>query len=908
MNSLFLWMRHTVAPATFLLLFSITAHAQSLSANYTFSQGFQAYISLTGGTVLGTATNDNQLFSGIPIGFFISVNGVAYNTAGVSSNGFIWFGNTAPSTTNFTPISSTEGSAAYICAFAKNLESRSAAGAGELRTRTTGLSPNRIFTVQWKNYQRYTSGVSDNGDIFNFQVKMYEYNQRIEVIYGPMTTTLNGNAQVGLRGNSNSNFLNRVVNATNIWNNSVAGTVNTATAAYTTTRLPATGLTYRWVPTSLLNTTVSGSDVDTVTNSMPNLLNTNNTLTASFTDEGGITSLGIQRFINGASQPWVAMTKLSGDNISGTWQVQLPAVNVNADVVYLYRIINPSGFFSYSGSVAYEVGYLRTYAPADMLVPQNSQAGGITVKAEASVSPLKISEIVFDRLAPGGNPTLPSYAPAGDIDLVELTNISTTAVNLDGLTLQANSSVQHQLSFPAGIVLPAGGRITVQLGGTAGTFTTVAADELYFETGGSSNILNDASAAGIALYNSHNDVLDAVALNGYKFSSTSGVRIVHWNGDLPFTSGVAGIRRTTMTDHNNATDWEFTDASKPAEAGTMNPGLAATAQAPTFTWFSDDIPGWNASGSEVQLPILADGTYHIKARCTDNGYNADDMLTVTVYTPMAPVADFAASAVTVYPHNVITLNNLSVNYPDNYQWTITPATYNFINGTSAVSTSPQVKLNNPGLYTVTLSATNALGTSVNTKTDYITVLPYEGICVQPNQLNVNNVTANSATVSWSEGFYADSMQVKYSVTNGASVIQQQFTTGSTAQLNGLTAGTSYYVKVRPWCNGMASDGFTVKSFFATSGARVALSTDLNEEFSAAVFPNPSHGSFIIDVQNATTNRAAIIISDMAGKIVHDKIYSFTNGQVFPDAKLSPGIYMVKIVDGQNSQLLRLIVL
>ncbi len=882
-----------------------------LSSNYTFSQFSQTYVPITGGTVRGTSLNDNQIFSNVPIGFFIAYNGASYNSLGISSNGFIWFGATAPAGSNYTPISSTTASAAYICAFAKNLESRSATGGGELRTRLSGTAPHRIFTIQWKNYQRFSSGTADNGDIFNFQIRLFEYNQSVEIVYGAMTTNVTSTAQVGMRGHANTNFMNRVVNSTNLWNNSVSGTVNTSTVSYSPTRVPASGQTYRWIPTSLVNSSLSGGAIDTVTNGMTDLQAGSTALTASFTEEGGITSLGIQRFVNGISQPWVAMNKLSGNDTTGVWQVTLPDVNVNADVVYLFRIINPSGFFMYSEIIAYEVGYLRTYAPDDFVVPDNLQGSGISLSAEASVSAVKITEVVFDRLAPGGNSTTPSYVPSSDVDLIELTNLSPDDVRLDGMILRVTSAGNgHELEFPSGTILPGGGRATIQAGGSAGQVITGIADELYFETGGVSNTLHSDTPSGIALYNKYNDVLDAVAFNGYTFTDQPAVRIVHWYGAIASSIGKAGARRTTMTDHNTSTDWEFLDVNIMAQPGTMNPGLAAISESPSFSWSSDDIPGWVPSGSDVQLPILNNGTYLIKNKCTDNGYMVYDNLTVIVYTPMIPVADFTASETSVYPNHTISLIDLSSDYPDNYDWNITPGSFTLMEGTSLTSKLPRISFNLPGSYSITLTVTNELGNTSVTKTDYINVVPFLGVCIKPDQLTISGVTNTSATVSWSEGFVADSMQVRYAKSTGGGGGNQFFTTSSVAVLSGLTPATNYNVRVRPWCNGVATDGYTSKTFFTTGGARLALESVDEMDFSATIFPNPATNDFQLQFYSQEQRMMALSISDLTGKIIAVEKFVATEGKSHykPATLLTPGVYVVKVIADDSEQVMRLVIL
>ena len=93
-----------------------------------------------------------------------------------------------------------------------------------------------------------------------------------------------------------------------------------------------------------------------------------------------------------------------------------------------------------------------------------------------------------------------------------------------------------------------------------------------------------------------------------------------------------------------------------------------------------------------------------------------------------PVANFTASATTIYEGDDVTFTDQSTNSPDTWDWV-------FEGGTPAASTlqNPVVTYYADGTYTVTLTATNAYGSDVETKVDYITVLgiPCPGAITNP---------------------------------------------------------------------------------------------------------------------------------------------------------------------------------
>jgi len=144
----------------------------------------------------------------------------------------------------------------------------------EIRVETLGSAPNRVYVVQWQNWRRFgTTNTTVRNMILNFQVRLNESDNSIEIVYGncsPGTgTTFATVNEVGLRGPNNTfatNVNNRLnVKNTSDWATSTPGTTNTSgqvfNAAAPANVIP-NGLTYRWELASCvapggLNTTMS---------------------------------------------------------------------------------------------------------------------------------------------------------------------------------------------------------------------------------------------------------------------------------------------------------------------------------------------------------------------------------------------------------------------------------------------------------------------------------------------------------------------------------------------------------------------------------------------------------------------------------------------------------------------------
>jgi len=111
-----------------------------------------------------------------------------------------------------------------------------------------------------------------------------------------------------------------------------------------------------------------------------------------------------------------------------------------------------------------------------------------------------------------------------------------------------------------------------------------------------------------------------------------------------------------------------------------------------------------------------------------------------------PVADFAASNTSPAPDSDVVFTDLSTSGPTAWTWTITPATYSFVNGTNASSQNPEVQFADLTAYTVSLAVSNPYGSDSETKLNYINVIscvycPAEGNTGDEEW--ISNVTFNT---------------------------------------------------------------------------------------------------------------------------------------------------------------------
>ncbi|MBW8360740.1 MAG: T9SS type A sorting domain-containing protein [Kaistella sp.] len=259
---------------------SMTAHVTAQVSAYSFSQSAATYVPITGGTVLETATGNtaalsmNSVVHPVSIPFNFNFNGTMYTSLNMSSNGYITFGATTPSTTLTAPLSSTVAFNGVVSAFGRDTSSVFDINGvtGSMSYETVGTAPNRELVIQWRNFRPVSSTSTTNVFTFSFQIRLLETSNIINMVYDNAafaigSTAVSGTAQVGLRGLTTADYINRT-NATTVeFINSIPGTAVSNTQAFNSTNaipgMPSAGLTYSWIPPSCFMPT--GLAANTVT-------------------------------------------------------------------------------------------------------------------------------------------------------------------------------------------------------------------------------------------------------------------------------------------------------------------------------------------------------------------------------------------------------------------------------------------------------------------------------------------------------------------------------------------------------------------------------------------------------------------------------------------------------------------
>lgn len=231
-----------------LLLFTLLASFGVKSQiTYNFSALTNPYTANATSTVVHGASIDDATSGNIVIGFNFNFGCTNYTRVRVSTNGWMTFNTTTTGTGLTNDLTAANFNRPMIAPLWDDLKTDAT---GNVNYLVTGVTPNRVFTMEWKNM---LWSYSASGPVISFQVKLYETTNRIEFCYFQNGTAVvcNG-ASIGLGGITAGDFYS-------LDNSSASPTASKAIETTSICTKPATNQVYRWDPVYCSGSPTAGS-------------------------------------------------------------------------------------------------------------------------------------------------------------------------------------------------------------------------------------------------------------------------------------------------------------------------------------------------------------------------------------------------------------------------------------------------------------------------------------------------------------------------------------------------------------------------------------------------------------------------------------------------------------------------
>ena len=163
-------------------------------------------------------------------------------------------------------------------------------------------------------------------------------------------------------------------------------------------------------------------------------------------------------------------------------------------------------------------------------------------------------------------------------------------------------------------------------------------------------------------------------------------------------------------------------------------------------------------------------------------------------------------------------------------------------------------------------------------------------CDAPTNLNVSDVTDNSATVTWTAGGSETSWDVEYKL-HSASQWQQTTVTQASFNITGLTASSNYDVRVKALCDNYLESEFVSTTF--TTGVGIDNIDLLN---SISLMPNPADNYIELSVNSNVEVKEAVVFNAFGQMI---QTIQLTDNHARIDlSNMAAGMYFVR-VNGEN---------
>jgi hypothetical protein len=778
-------------------------------ANYGFTASQGSFVPLSGAVI---PTAQNNMYHHIPIGFPFRYPQSTFTTVSVNGLGEVFFGMDARGYFYSDPLDDDE--VPKLSPLGGQLLST-----GTFSYKTTGTSPNRIFTMEWLNVKWSASAAQP---VISFQVKMYESTGRIEYIYRQEAGNVSsGGATIGLRGFNTSNNGGDLL----ALKSATADPNITSSSSASINYKPFTGQVYSFEP--------------------------NGTPPAPRVELMGASSMSLNLGFGYPLSSFILEQKV-GD--TGDWtviqQTTVPnnvTVLFNSDQVHYYRVkkgqelpyspvlrVNPTQFNQYTFAAS-----SGSYSPLIGGIPASSQAmynedfyNHIPIGFDFPyhgvwfnrVSVNERGQIVFNRdgdITSVNNP-LSNYQDAMLVPLGDMLGITSVNYKTQGIaparvfTLEC-SGVKWNYVAAAGISFQVKlyentGKIQFIYKPESGALNTPSAIVGLRGIGNLFNnyfSLNSFGPAPEVLWNTENNTIGAKPANGQTYTF-----VIPNAAPQAYDATIMIAEDQTVTGFMQASDadgntLQYTITQENSALHTLSGTMPNLTYTPLAEYSGTDTIKFKVSDGIVES---AEATIvFVITPVNDPPVSSDDwinMIQNTVYT-FAP-ADFNYSDVEGHAWTGMRIVSLETDGDLEYNNTDVVANVEYAYPAGTLVFKPVPGTSGVPYASFTFQLKDAQGAWSQVYTMGISVH-----CAPPVNATASSITATSALISWQDPNNTGNYEVMYRPVGSTSWLK--VSTNQLSQLlTGLTSNVQYEYRVRAICSGdVYSIGEPVNTFVTT---------------------------------------------------------------------------------------------
>ncbi|MFZ9504384.1 MAG: reprolysin-like metallopeptidase, partial [Cyclobacteriaceae bacterium] len=335
----------------------------------------------------------------------------------------------------------------------------------------------------------------------------------------------------------------------------------------------------------------------------------------------------------------------------------------------------------------------------------------------------------------------------------------------------------------------------------------------------------------------------------------------------------------------------------------------------TFTTLIESTP--NDGSQAVAIPNTPSTTARIKVEAVGNIFfdisNAN--FTITAGSSCGIPATLTASSIT---NTSATISWAAVSGANSYDVDYkAAATSTWLNvATATTSTSALLSgLTEGTVYDYRVRVNCTAGTGSYAQAQFTTTAP----CNPPGSLASSNITSSSATVSWAAVVGGTSYTVEHKLTSGTTWTILAPVTGTSTNITGLAASTSYTWRVKSNCGSTVVSSYSTEGTFTTASgpvscasaldnttnntlpgaATIPFTTDIKGLISASgdidnfKFNITTAGTVTLSLSTLPTNYDLYLLNSTGGTISSGR-RSGTNNESFTSSLTAPGTYYAQV--------------